>query len=105
VIASELGVAEGTIWSRLGRARRLLQERLVQRGVTLPAALILLSVAAGGADAGPAGTLVSATVKAAVASAAGGSLTGVVAARVAALVQGVSAMTAQAKLTATALLL
>jgi RNA polymerase sigma factor (sigma-70 family) len=37
--ARELGVKEGTIWSRLSWARRRLQERLARRGVALSAVL------------------------------------------------------------------
>src|SRR5262249_49915373 len=38
--ARQLGLQEGTIWNRLGRARRLLQERLTRRGVMLSAGLL-----------------------------------------------------------------
>src|SRR5262245_9468512 len=37
--ARELGCKQGTVSSRVARARELLQERLARRGVTLPAAL------------------------------------------------------------------
>lgn len=42
--ARELGIKEGTIWSRLSWARRRLQERLSRRGVALPAALATLAL-------------------------------------------------------------
>lgn len=42
--ARELGVKEGTIWSRLSWARQRLQERLSRRGVSLSAALATLAL-------------------------------------------------------------
>jgi RNA polymerase sigma factor (sigma-70 family) len=53
--ARQLGVAEGTVWSRLTRARRLLQRQLERRGVALPAALaaVALSRQTGRAVAAP----------------------------------------------------
>ncbi|MHB1422156.1 MAG: sigma-70 family RNA polymerase sigma factor [Gemmataceae bacterium] len=42
--AQELGVKEGTIWSRLSWARNRLQERLSRRGVALSAALASLAL-------------------------------------------------------------
>jgi RNA polymerase sigma factor (sigma-70 family) len=50
-----LGVAEGTVWSRLTRARRLLQRKLDRHGVALPAALaaVALSRRTGRAVAAP----------------------------------------------------
>jgi RNA polymerase sigma factor (sigma-70 family) len=42
--AGELGIKEGTVWSRLSWARRRLQERLSRRGVALSAALATLAL-------------------------------------------------------------
>src|SRR5436305_195357 len=58
----------------LVRGRARLHARLVRRGLTLPAALLALDAAGGGATAGVPAGLASATVRAALALAAGGEL-------------------------------
>jgi RNA polymerase sigma factor (sigma-70 family) len=79
--ARELGLKEGTIWSRLSRARKLLHEKLVRRGITLPALLTAAALSEEVARAVP-GRLADSTVQAAVAA-------GVVPARAAVLADGV----------------
>jgi RNA polymerase sigma factor (sigma-70 family) len=80
--AHELGWREGTVASRLARARALLQERLTRRGLTLSAVLCAGSLWEQSAAASVPRTLVRATVRAA----AGG---GGVSAGVMALAEGV----------------
>jgi RNA polymerase sigma factor (sigma-70 family) len=63
-VARQLGIKEGTVWSRLSHARRQLQTRLARRGIDLGAALAAASVAeAATASALPA-LLVASTVRA-----------------------------------------
>jgi RNA polymerase sigma factor (sigma-70 family) len=86
-LARELGVKEGTVWSRLSRARQLLQERLGRRGIALPALLAAAALSGGTARAVPArliGSIVQAAGSGPAASA------GEVSARVAALAKGLS---------------
>ncbi len=87
-IAQQLKIKEGTVWSRLAHARRLLQERLSRRGVALPAVLGLLGVSAGASMAAVPNSLVSSVVQAAALSAAGGAVATVASAEVMALLQG-----------------
>jgi RNA polymerase sigma factor (sigma-70 family) len=87
-VARELGLKEGTVWSRLSQARKRLHERLGRRGIVLPALLAVAALSSGAARAASA-RLVQATVRAAAAAgqAAGA---GLVSARVATLAEGVS---------------
>ena len=42
--AQQLGLQEGTVRNRVGRARKRLQERLTRRGVSLTAVLLPLNI-------------------------------------------------------------
>jgi hypothetical protein len=85
--ARQLGVKEGTVWSRLNRARQRLQQRLAKRGVTLSAVLAATAVAGNEAGAAVPALLVDTTARAAAAYAAGQAAEAV-SASVAALVKG-----------------
>jgi uncharacterized protein (TIGR03067 family) len=83
--ARQLGIPEGSVASRLARARALLAKRLTRRGVVISASVAAVLLA-GSASAPPA--LVASTIKAASRLAAGPAA-GVVSAKVAALTEGV----------------
>lgn len=88
--AASLGVAEGTIHSRLSRARDRLRRRLSRRGVTLGAAPFALTRRAA---IGPPRSLIDATIRTVAALAAGRSATGTVPVAVMALVSFLSRRT------------
>ena len=88
-VARQLGLPEGTVGSRLARARAMLARRLTQRGVTL-SAVALTAVLAQQAPAGVPNSVVAYTIRAASLLVAGkAAATGAVSAEVAALVEGV----------------
>jgi RNA polymerase sigma factor (sigma-70 family) len=104
--SQRLGWAVGTLKSRLARGKRLLQERLVRRGIA-PAALAAGSGLLGiEASAAVPPTLAEVTTKAAAAAAAGGILTGAVPVELSLLVREElgSMLAAKLKLTSTAIL-
>ena len=87
--AGRLGVAEGTLSSRLARAKARLKDRLTRRGVALSAATLasFLAREAHAVIVPPA--LAETTIRVAALAAAGSSTAGVVSASVATLTQGV----------------
>jgi RNA polymerase sigma factor (sigma-70 family) len=90
-VARQLGVREATVWKRLSRARKLLEERLRRRGVALTTALAVSAVASGSATAALPRSLVGPAVEAAARAATGQVLPGgLVSPNVLTLVEGVN---------------
>src|SRR5262249_39414151 len=88
-VAQRLGIAEGTLSSRLATARKLLAKRLARHGLAGRGAAVALWLAQSAASARVAGPLVASTVTAAARVAAGGAAASAVSTKVSALVQGV----------------
>jgi RNA polymerase sigma factor (sigma-70 family) len=88
--ATELGVKEGTMSSRLTRARKQLQQQLSRRGIQLSALLAALSLAEGGVKAAVPAALAHATICSGLLTAAGETAAGVIPPHVAALAAGVT---------------
>ena len=86
--ARQLGIPEGSVASRLARARAMLAKRLTQRGVVFSGGSVAAVLSAGSASASVPPALVASTIKAASLLAAG-QAAGVVSAKVAALTEGV----------------
>ena len=88
--AAELGVREGTVWSRLTRARHLLRQRLVRRGIELSAVLAAVSVAESTGQATVPAALAVAALRCGLSTVAGGMSAGQIPSPVAALAAGVT---------------
>ncbi len=88
--AAELGVKEGTVWSRLTRARQRLQRQLARRGIELSALLAALFVAENAGKAAVPAVLANATVRCGLLVAAGGTAAGQIPSHIAALAAGVT---------------
>jgi RNA polymerase sigma factor (sigma-70 family) len=87
--ARQLGLPEGTIASRLGRARALLAKRLARHGVAVPAGTLAALVSQNGASAGVPISVVSCTVATVFSSLAGpAALPGAISCWVAPLAEG-----------------
>jgi RNA polymerase sigma factor (sigma-70 family) len=84
--ARQLGIPEGSVASRLARARVMLAKRLTQRGVAFSGGSVAAVLSAESASAAPP-ALVASTIKAASLLAAG-QAAGVISAKVAALAEG-----------------
>jgi RNA polymerase sigma factor (sigma-70 family) len=87
--ARHLGLPEGTVGSRLARARGLLAKRLTERGVALSGGALAALLAQNVASAGVPDSVASSTISAASCFAAGQAATGPVSVKVAALAEGV----------------
>src|SRR5262249_24076625 len=87
--ARQLGIPEGSVASRLTRARVLLAKRLTRRGIVFSGGSLAAVLSAQSASASAPPALVASTIKAASLCAAGkAAATGVISAQVAALTEG-----------------
>jgi len=97
--AQQLGCAEGTVASRLARARALLAKRLTKRGVLLSGAALAAVLIQESASAAVPNTVVNSTINAVALAAVGrAAATGAVSVKVAALTEGVLKSMLMAKL-------
>jgi RNA polymerase sigma factor (sigma-70 family) len=85
----QLGLPEGTVASRLARARAMLAKRLTQRGVTLSGGALAALLSQKVASAGVPASVVSSTIKAVTLVTAGQAVVGLISVKVAALTEGV----------------
>jgi RNA polymerase sigma factor (sigma-70 family) len=88
-VAGQLGCAEGTVASRLARARIMLAKRLTGRGIALSGGALTAVMAQQAATAGVPNSVVDSTIKAASLLAAGKAAVGAISGKVAALMEGV----------------
>jgi hypothetical protein len=87
-VARQLGLPEGTVGSRLARARAMLAKRLTQRGITLSAVALAAVLSQKASPAGVPNSVVDSTIKA-VSLLTAGQTAGVISAKVVALAEGV----------------
>ena len=87
--ARQLGLPEGTVGSRLARARTLLAKRLTDRGVTLSGGSLAAVLAQNAVSSAVPDSVVSSTIQAAIVFAAGRASAGAISPAVAALAGGV----------------
>jgi RNA polymerase sigma factor (sigma-70 family) len=87
--ARQLGCPEGTVQSRLSRARERLRARLTKRGVTLSTTALAALVTEQAASATVAAALSTTTLKAALSLGINGAATGIISTHVLALAEGV----------------
>src|SRR5262249_32969071 len=87
--ARQLGIAEGTLSSRLARARQTLAQRLSSPNAALSAAAVAILVSTETTSASVPAPLLASTVRAGMLLAIGQAVTAVVSANVAALTEGV----------------
>lgn len=90
--AAALRCTEGTMSSRLARARQILRDRLTRRGICPPTTLTAVALSEGVASAVVSSALVDSTTRIAVLLAAAGRSTDVVPPAVAALLKGITPM-------------
>ncbi len=102
--AQRLGIKEGTLASRLSRARERLGQRLARRGVDLAAVLAAMALSGQSASA-LSSMLIPSTIKAALETAAGQQLADVASASVAEMVTSATAAMMMSKAKITTLLL
>jgi RNA polymerase sigma factor (sigma-70 family) len=88
--ARQLGIPEGSVASRLARARVMLAKRLTQRGIVFSGGSVAAVLSAGSASASAPPALVASTIKVATLVAAGQAAAGVISPTVAALITGVT---------------
>jgi RNA polymerase sigma factor (sigma-70 family) len=89
-VAVELGCKDGTIATRVMRARQRLQQQLARRGIKLGALLAALCVAEGATKASVSAALAETTIRNGLLVAAGGSAAATIPPNVAALATGVT---------------
>jgi RNA polymerase sigma factor (sigma-70 family) len=88
--ARQLGLPEGTVGSRLARARTMLAKRLARHGLAVSAGTLAAVVLQNGASAAVPTSVVSSTIRVAGLLAAGQAAPGAISAKVAALAEGVA---------------
>ena len=99
-VARQLGLAEGTLSSRLATARRMLAKRLTRRGVALTGGAVAVALAGNAASASVPHSLAVSAAKTAALAAAGRPVEGAVSAHAAAVADGVVKAILVAKLRA-----